>query len=247
MVDGSFRENIFAAEYFSNQDFPGNEYEILWVEYFNKLPDKLQLFPRVKTLTLDKKGIYHSSCCFNRGIMEAKGEVLVIPDADVMVEKDFLSVVHEEHRKNEQLVMYFYRYCQEEKFFRKDNLSIEYIRKTSKIPMPDNYGGCLSVRKKWLLETGGYEQHEAFASGDHANGRDVYTRLKNLGLYVKWHPAKFLYHPWHPGTCGLGADRNRYKRQHEIIDYRNSRLITKAFKGIDNKISRLSMPPELRE
>ena len=177
--------------------------------------------------------------------MTAKGEILVIPDADLMVENDFLTVVYEEHRKNTELVMYFYRLCQEKKSFNKDNFSFDYIRETSELLVSniDNYGGCLTVRKKWLLETGGYEQHRAFATGNHANGKDVYTRLKNRGLCIKWHPKKFLYHPWHPGSGGVGADPKRSRWQQEIIKYRATHLMTTTFEGIGNPCpSHFSVP-----
>jgi hypothetical protein len=234
MIDGGFREYIFALEYFSHQDFPSNEYEIIWVEYYDRPHPDLKKYPGVKVKTLNQKGMYHSSYCFNGGIKEAKGEVLVIPDADVMVEKDFLSTAYEEHSKNHELVMYFHRYCQTEEFFKENNFSFDYVKSTSRYLKSsiENYGGCLSVRKRWLLEIGGYEQHRAFATGNHANGKDVYTRLKNLGLYVKWHPHQYLYHPWHPGTGGVGADQKRVKWQNKIIKYRAFKLMTNAFEGL---------------
>jgi hypothetical protein len=247
MVDGGFRERISAVECFSRQDFPGDQYEIIWIEYFDRLHGGLANYPHVKAIALRRSGIYHSSYCFNAGIQTAVGEILVIPDADVMVENDFLAVVCEEHRKNPELAMYFYRFCQEEAFFKRDELSFAYVKHTSKL-LPanlENYGGCLTVRKKWLLTINGYEQHRAFASGHHANGKDVYTRLKNLGLCIKWHPRKFLYHPWHPGTQGCGKDERRTKWQQEIIKYRGVHLMTEAFAGLDGAscCSRFVPPP----
>ena len=233
MVDGGFRENCFGAQYFAEQDFPSREYEIIWVDFYNKVHPELINYPQVKIITLDKKGLYHSSYCFNAGIKKAKGELLVIPDADVMVEKDFLTTVYEEHCKTPNLAMYFYRLVQEEESFKKDDLSFEYIKQTCKLKGSslENYGGCLTVRKRWLEEIGGYELHRAFASGAHANGKDVYTRLKNLGLYIKWHPGKFIYHPWHPGTAYVWADRKRVKWQLEIVKYRGVNLMTTVFEG----------------
>ena len=246
MIDGGFREQIFGAEYFCKQDFPANEYEIIWVEFYNKTHPGLKKYPGIKVKALNNDGVYHSSYCFNHGIKEAKGDILVIPDADVMVEKDFLSTVYEEHRKNHELVIYFYRFCQENKFFNYNDLSFEFIKQTSKFLESniDNYGGCLSVRKKWLLKIGGYEQHRAFATGNHGNGKDVYTRLKNLGLYVKWHPRKYLYHPWHQGTGGVGADKRRNKWQQEIIKYRATHLMTTVFEGLEGtSASNYTIPP----
>jgi hypothetical protein len=235
MVDGGFREHIFGVESFARQDFSPREYEIIWVDFYDKVHPGLQSFPQVKVIKLNQKGIYHSSRCFNAGIKEAKGEILVIPDADVMVEKDFLSTAYEEHRKAPELVMYFYRLIQEKELSRSDDFSFEYVRQTCKLTVAnlENYGGCLTVRKKWLVEIGGYEMHRVFASGAHANGKDVYTRLKNLGLHIKWHPGKFLYHPWHPGTGYVWADQKRVKWQLEIVNFRAVKLMTTAFEGME--------------
>lgn len=234
MIDGGFREQIFSAEYFSRQDFPAEDYEIIWVEYYGKVHPALQKYPGVNIKLLGREGVYHSSYCFNGGIEAAQGDIIVIPDADLMVEKDFLSILYEEHKKNRELVLYFYRFCQEEEDYKKDDFSFDYIKRTTRLwdSNVSNYGGCLSVRKEWLLEIDGYEQHRAFATGNHGNGKDVYTRLKNLGLYVKWHPHKYLYHPWHSGTAGAGADKKRVKWQQEIIKYRGEKLMTTAFEGL---------------
>jgi hypothetical protein len=246
MVDGGFRDHIFGVESFAKQNFPPQDFEILWVDFYDKIHPRLRNFPQVKVMPLNQKGMYHSSRCFNAGIQEARGEILVIPDADVLVEEDFLSTVYEEHLKSPDLVLYFYRLIQEKGLSRSDDFSFEYIKRTCKLTAAslENYGGCVTVRKKWLIEIGGYEMHRAFASGAHANGKDVYTRLKNLGLYIKWHPRKFLYHPWHPGTAYVWADQKRVKWQLEIVKYRAVNQMTTAFEGLAGPSSvPYSVPP----
>ncbi|MDX2479881.1 MAG: glycosyltransferase, partial [Desulfuromusa sp.] len=110
MIDGDFREKVFGANYFSQQTFPDEEYEIIWVDYFDKIHPDILSNPKVKAICLDKKGIYHSSYCFNRGINQARGELIVIPDADLVVLPDFLDRVWELHQTYEKLVVYGYRY-----------------------------------------------------------------------------------------------------------------------------------------
>jgi hypothetical protein len=242
MVDGGFRENIFGAEYFSKQAFPENEYEVIWVDYYNKPHRDLKKFPKVKIVTLNKNGEYHSSYCFNRGIQEAKGEVLVIPDADVIVEKDFLSTVWQEHQKCEDLVMYIYRY-NEPKEKHKLKIDTEHLKKVSLLTNPTNFGGCLTVRKKWLLHINGYDQHEVFSSGFHANGADIAARLKALGLHIMWHPELKLYHPYHRY---YSESTLNYKMQHIVIDYRRKALHYLPFSGIEENRN-LTMPDSLRE
>jgi hypothetical protein len=66
MVDGEFRENTFGAEYFSKQDFPEDDFEVIWVEYYNIVPEHVLNQKKVKVITLEnlKAREYHSSYCF---------------------------------------------------------------------------------------------------------------------------------------------------------------------------------------
>jgi len=231
MVDGEFRENTYGAEYFSNQDFPVDDFEVIWVEYYNIVPEHVLNQRKVKVVRLEnlKAREYHSSYCFNAGIKEAKGELIVIPDADQIVEPDFLSELWKLHEKNENLVVYPYRYDEEETN-KLNNVTFQELESKCVLRNPLNYGGCLSVRKKWLLKINGYEQHDFFSSGFHANGLDVYTRFKNLGLAIMWAPHIKMYHPWHPFTL---ADASQYEVQKKVINWRFKKLQYLAFNGID--------------
>jgi len=229
LVDGGFRENIFAAQYFSDQDFPDVEYEIIWVEYFHNAHPGLTRHPKVKTIPLGLEGTYHSSFCFNRGILEAQGELLIIPDADVIVRPDFLQKSWELHKDYERLAIYAYRYDEIERDT-VTNYNFNVMDEKMKITNPTNYGGCLTVRKKWLLDINGYEQHPIFATGNHANGLDIYTRLKNRGIAVMWSADLCLYHPWHPFTL-IVTDEHR--AQLKMIEHRKKNILQNCFFGID--------------
>lgn len=229
MIDGGFRDNVYSAEYFSKQDFSDDDYEVIWVDYFDKPNEKLKHIDKVKVITLNKTDEYHSSYCFNRGIVEAKGDVIVIPDADQIVKPDFLSKVWGKHQKCDNLVSYMYRYDEIEQGSLQD-LSFDELDKKCILKNPLNYGGCLTVRKKWLMEINGYEMHPIFRSGFHANGLDIYTRFKNLGLAIQWDRELKLYHPWHPSTL---ASAPQYKPQKEMISWRYQILQYMAVNGID--------------
>lgn len=239
MIDGGFRENIYSAEYFAKQDFQDNEYEVIWVEYFDKPHEKLKEIPKVKVITLEKKDEYHSSYCFNAGIQAASGEVIVLPDADQIVKPNFLSKVWEEHQSCDELVSYMYRYDEMEKGSLKDH-SWEELDKKCVLKNTSNYGGCLTVRKKWLIAINGYEMHPIFKSGFHANGLDIYTRFKNLGLAIKWNRELKLYHPWHPSTLAAAP---QYEKQKRFIQWRDRNLQYMAINGIDSRIN-YEMPDE---
>jgi len=244
MVDGSFRERFHSVHSFLQQSLSGEEVELLWIEYYDRVkPDLsriIEKYPNARILTLNRTGIYHSSYCFNAGIRESRGEVLFIPDADVTVEKNFLAQAYREHQENAKLVMYFFR-LEESQQDHTGHITLDHLKRVCRLNNPQNYGGCLSVRKKWLLEVNGYEQHPVLSTGFHANGREMFTRLKNLGLHARWHPHLMLYHAWHPFCV---APSPLYDVQRIFIDYKAVNLITSTFSGIDPS-KNLKFPEEL--
>lgn len=230
MIDGEFRENTHSAEYFSKQDFADDEYEVIWVEFYNKVPTTVSENKKIKVIRLDnsKDTTYHSSYCFNKGIVEARGELLVIPDADQIVKPDFLSKLWIIHSSFDKLVVYPYRYDEPHKGIL-TSFDVEELEKKCVFKNPGNYGGCLSVRKKWLMEINGYEQHKIFESGFHANGFDIYTRFKNYGLAIMWAPHLKLFHPWHENTLGAAE---QYILQAKLTRWRDKTLEYLAINGI---------------
>ncbi len=248
MVDGSFREHFHAIRYFGNQTLAPEEYELLWVEFYQdvkpELRAEIEKFPNFRIITLGNNAttVYHSSFCFNRGIVEAQADLLAIPDADVVVERDFLDRVGQEHLTNDKLVMYIYRY----NVFENDhipNWTLDHLRKVSRNSNPNNYGSCLTVRKKWLLQINGYDQHPIFETEMHGNGYDVYCRLKAFGLHIMWSPDIKIYHPWHPMT---GVWHDNYEKQHVVSDWRSRALVSVAFHGIESERN-WDLPLDLRK
>lgn len=233
MVDGQFREKTYGAEYFSMQDFPINEFEVIFVEFYTKVPDHVREQKNVKVITLDNPDdrIYHSSFCFNRGIIEAKGDIIIIPDADTIVRPDFLSGIFAIHAAYENLALYCYRY-DEAGPGKLESLAFWELEKNCILKNTMNYGGCLSVRKKWLLEINGYEQHKMMESGFHANGLDMYTRFKSYGMAIMWaNPEKLkLFHPWHINTT---VPAHQYQIQKSLIAWKLRNMQYLAINGID--------------
>lgn len=230
MVDGCFRENTYGAEYFTKQNFPESEFEVIWVEFYSRAKEELYSNDQLKLITLNKpkSSIYHSSLCFNEGIKQANGEVLIIPDGDVIVETDFIQKVWDTHQKSNDLVAYGYR-CNEIAENSLSSLAFDELKDKCVITNPTNYGGCLTVRKEWLLKINGYDQHQIFESGFHANGLDIYTRFRNYGLAIKWDPSLHLYHPRHAFTSEKAPE---YERQRKLINWRSENLEFLPLNGI---------------
>lgn len=233
MVDGGFRESFHIIDFLNDQTLPRDEYEIIWIEFYGEVREELKGKKGVNVAILgNPMGTeYHSSNCFNEGIRRSRGEIVVIPDADIIVDRGFLETVWREHSGCDKLVLYFHRWNELQKSHDKArSYTLEYLKEVTILTGAPNYGGCLTTRKKWLVEINGYDEDEVFSSGFHANGWDVYTRLNNLGLHVMWHPVQKLYHPWHPSTL---AHSDRYSMQHSITRQRQLNLGTLPNKGMD--------------
>lgn len=235
MIDGSFRENTYGAQYFTQQDFPDEEYEVIWVEFYKRANEELYYNNDLKIITLNNtdETTYHSSYCFNEGIKLAKGELLIIPDADVIVHRDFMQKAWDAHKENKELVAYGYR-RNEVSENKLNSLEFDELEEKCVITNPINYGGCMTVRKKWMLKINGYDQHEIFESGFHANGLDIYTRFKNLGLPIKWDHSLKLYHPRHAFTAEKAPV---YEIQRKLVSWRSANLEYLPLKGLDEGLN----------
>ena len=161
MVDGSFRERYESIDFMAGQDMPTEDFELIWVEYYDTIALDLQrridARPGFRAVALGRTGTYHSSYCFNHGIAEARGELVVIPDADVIAEPDFLQNVWRDHQASDRLVTYYHRH-NEPKDKHTDTIELDHLRAVCELTNPSNHGACLSVRRHWLDEINGYEQ-----------------------------------------------------------------------------------------
>jgi len=231
MVDGSFRENVFTAHSLAKQSIGLDDYEVIWVEFYQSAHPDLRDIPNLKIIELGNSDNinYHASTCFNRGIAEASGDLLVVPDADQYVEENFLENCAGVHSRYYKLVVYGYRYNEPDQGVLGDH-SWEELKAKCVCNNPRNYGGCLSVRKEWVEAINGYEEHPLFGGSFHANGYNMYIRLSILGLAVEWNKELKLYHPWHPFT--LVKDKS-YRQQFAFSDWRLKQMDPLAFRGLE--------------
>ena len=207
--DADFRESLHTVDFFADQDLDQNDYEFLWVDYYQSndhVRKKVSQYANTRLITLDhdKSRTWHLGQCINAGAAQAKGDLLVIPDGDIAVEKDFLSSVLESHQNQMNLVTYHKRYDEpKEAACRESKTSIEHLKKKTRLINPTNYAGCLALHRDTFDRINGYEAHAAFA-GPGINGMETYIRLRNAGCLIKWEPAVRIYHPWHPSSGSAG-------------------------------------------
>jgi glycosyltransferase involved in cell wall biosynthesis len=233
LIDGSFRERFHAIDAFASQTFPAEQFEIIWVEHYDRLDpalaERATRYPNLRIITLGREGEYHSAYCRNAGVRESRGELIVYADGDVVPEPNVLQSLWDEHQKADDLVIFLYRHDEPQSVHR-DDWDLSHLQTHSTIGNTTNYGACMSVRKKWIVAINGWEQHPAFGSHINAHGIDMYIRFKNLGLAVKWDPSIRLYHPWHPLT-DVGS--YAYVVQSAFSGYRAKKLVTVAYDGLD--------------
>ena len=228
--DANFREHLHAIDFFGNQQFDQRDYEMIWVDFYDSndaVRKKIESYPNARLVTLgqgnDTK--WHLGRCINYGIEHSSGDLLIIPDGDIVVEPDFISFSHRAHRTRNDLALYFHRHDEpKEASCEKSRQSISHLEKYARLTNPNNYAGCLSIRRENLKKLGAYELHTAFG-GPGANGLELYTRIRNCGLSVQWSPQKKLYHPWHPGT---GESDETMKRAMVLASHHHSWINTYA-------------------
>lgn len=244
LIDGGFRESFHGPESFERQGFPRELFELVWVEHGARIDPRLEAIvarnPNFHAIALDRRAPYHAGYCRNEGLRRCRGELIVYADGDVAVEEDFLQSVWDEHRRADDLAMFLYRW-DEPRHLHRAGFDLQHLREVGRIDNPTNYGACLSVRRKWLVEINGWEQHPVFGSEINAHGTDVHARLRNLGLSVKWHPGIRLYHPWHPQSR---TSDDPYRLQAAFTAWRLRHRSTTAFDGLD-PARNTPVPPDL--
>jgi hypothetical protein len=202
--DASFRESFHTVNSFCTQNYPSAQFEFIWVDFFDnnhpELIKSIQQYPNARLLNLKNKKSekWHLGVCINNGIQNSKGEFLIIPDGDIVVSKDFLSIVEKEIQKFSDQVLYFRRWDEMKKDHCEKSIDYNYLSKVAVLTNPTNYGGCLVIKKELFKELNFYEESEVFA-GPGANGLETYIRLRNKGLPIKWHDEK-IFHPYHSFT-----------------------------------------------
>ncbi len=205
--DASFRESFHTIEYFLKQRH--QELEFIWVDYYKASKKAVNLCkerPGFQAISLgsDPKSKWHLGKCINEGVRVSSGNILIIPDGDVVAGPDFVSVCENEIEKLDQMAVYFRRYDETDPPKWRRKRDIEFLENNTKLLNPTNYAGCLTLRRNFFDRLNGYETHDAF-SGPGINGMEFYTRIRNAGAHIRWSDEK-IYHPWHKGSGTSGVE-----------------------------------------
>lgn len=214
--DAGFRESYHTVDFFSRQTLDKSQFEFIWADYYStiepELEYRIQAMGNGHIFCFGGEGKWHLGRSLNAAIQACKGDLLVIPDGDIAVDEDFLEEVARCHSKNPELVLYFRRWDEPKPKETNTNPDLSRLIKNCRLNNPTNYGGCLTLSKKAFIYVKGYEENQLFSEAG-AIGMELYTRLKNAGFPIMWHPTYKSYHPWHEGTSPKDPE---YLRQLEL-------------------------------
>ena len=209
--DASFRERFHTIRCFGNQEY--TDLEFIWVDYYKSSPkaeNTAKIFSNFKCISLnnDKSMNWHLGECINDGVKASTGDLLIIPDGDIVVDEDFVSCCINEHRSIDNLALYFRRYDERRQDSGKmSKTDVSYLEDNTYLVNPTNYAGCIALKRSLFDSIDGYELHRAFA-GPGINGMETNTRLRNAGAYIRW-SSKKIYHPWHNDTCSSRIEEEK--------------------------------------
>lgn len=201
--DAGFRESYHTVDFFSRQTLDKNQFEFIWADFYStikpELKETIQAMGNGRTFCFGGEGRWHLGRCLNAAIRECKGDLIVIPDGDIAVDEDFLEEVARCHEKYPDLILYFRRWDEPKPDTMTKHIDLFRLMKDCRLTNTTNYGGCITLSRKTFNHVRGYEEHHLFSEAG-ANGMELYTRLKNAGFPIMWHPTYNIYHPWHEGT-----------------------------------------------
>lgn len=228
--DGSFRESFHTVDYFCNQNLDDGLYEFVWIEYYSsikkQLLEKINQYSCARSICLGLEGEWHVGKCLNGGIAASEADHLVLIDGDIAVTPAFLTEDLAMHEQYPATAIYYRRWDE----MKPDNpdlvreKSLEYLEANCRLGNPTNYGCCLTIDRSLVNRVAGYEEHFLFG-GASAVSLELYTRLRNAGIPIMWHPEAKIYHPWHTGTLP-SYNTEKIKLQKEIIHKRSIALDT---------------------
>jgi hypothetical protein len=235
LLDWGVRESFHSLQYLNQQSAARDQYEILWLEFYEHKPVKLQemIFRQGKGTPLidqwilagyDKDTIFNKHRLYNLGILLSQGEICVICDSDAIFTPNFVTkvldglaqtpraVIHLDEIRNENPRFHPFAYPAVHEILGAGCINWEGdvstgLNNSSDMLHTANYGACMAARRQDLLDIGGADEHLDYL-GYICGPYDMTFRLVNHGLTERWLRDEYLYHVWHPN---IGASNSDYQ------------------------------------
>jgi hypothetical protein len=234
LLDWSCRESLHILDYLNDQTLPRDQYEIIWIEYYQKhSADLLQRIavardagarPPVDAyaiLGMPQSVYYHKHLLYNAGIAMAKGQIICICDSDAFMRPTFAEAIVRQFEADPNIVLHMDEVRNNDRsFYPFNHPDFEDVvgpgcatwingRPLGLADSIDplhtrNYGACMCAQRSDLIAIGGADMHLDYL-GHICGPYELTFRLVNAGKREIWHDREWLYHVWHPGQAG---DRN---------------------------------------
>lgn len=231
LLDWNCRESFHIFKYLQNQTVPREQYEIIWIEYYNRRPEEIETMLKegeetAKPPIMDKWIVmempdelyYHKHLMYNIGIVASKGKIITICDSDGIVKPSFVESIIKSFEEDSNIALHMDEVRNKDRRFYPFNYpSIEEITGNGCINYKDgkttglldtkdiihtrNYGSCMCALREDLINIGGADEHIDYL-GHVCGPYEMTYRLANKGKREVWHQEELLYHVWHPGTDG---------------------------------------------
>jgi hypothetical protein len=232
LIDWGVRESFHALHYLNRQTAPRDDYELIWIEFYDRKPQGLRdLVAACSGPVLDKwlvlgypnDVIFHKHRCYNIGILAAAGEVCVICDSDAIFRPTFIenlihafeetpeAVIHVDQVRNTDRRFYPFNYPDIREIvgpgcFNWRGTVTAGVGELADRIHKANYGACMAARRRDLLAVGGADEHLDYL-GYVCGPYDLTFRLVNYyGRDERWLRNEYLYHVWHPNESGVNTD-----------------------------------------
>lgn len=231
LLDWSVRESYHVLDYLNKQTVPREQYELIWIEYYDKRPKEIETrleecavaakLPVLDTwvvMNMLHNVYYHKHLMYNIGIVISKGRIVTFMDSDAVVRRTFVESIIKSFEKDSNIVLHMDQVRNmNKKFYPFNYPSIDKVTKEGRVNLVNgkprglvdrsdplhlpNYGSCMSAIRDDLISIGGADEHIDYL-GHICGPYEMTFRLVNAGKKEKWHPDEWLYHTWHPGQAG---------------------------------------------
>lgn len=229
LVDWGVRESFHSVRYLAKQTVPRDQYEVIWVEFYDRKPKELAQLAR-QSGRLDKWLVmgypdsthYHKHRMYNAGIVLSEGDICVICDSDAIFTPTFIEnlqkafaeepkrAVHVDEVRNYSKNFYPFNYPPLPRVLGTGCVNWTGVTTTGLDNHPDmihsaNYGACMAARREDLIRIGGADEHLDYL-GYICGPYELTFRLTHFGRREHWLRNEYLYHVWHPNTSGCNIE-----------------------------------------
>ena len=268
LIDWSCRESFHILRYLANQTIPREEFEILWIEYYDKRSSEIEVgikesertgsHPMVDqwiVLDIADQIYFHKHLMYNIGIIAGRGPIITICDSDAVVSPTFVGSIVDSFERKGNIVLHMDEVRNNStKFYPFSDPPMEEVigngcinwrdgKTTGLLDEEDplhtrNYGACMSALRSDLITIGGADEHVDYL-GHICGPYEMTFRLVNAGKQEVWHQKELLYHVWHPGQAGSNDFLGPHDGRHMSSTALQSRLSKRVLPFVENPSIRI--------